>query len=243
MTGRGIYLGDLPSDIYVSMIVAFFIGALVYLVPNYDRMVYSQTEPVEYSEAQHDIGYIGYPAGDDVPELVSREEIIKENHSYTLVVDAETIKPLHLYLGLSKDTMTESAFVRFMSRDENKRAMGQLFSVELENGDTMIVLLDDNAVKLPRSGLVKLPIGRTKKLLWSDVKEYLTDKYDFSKDELACYIDMARGWRKSDMAERIETIRLLTGWVTIIIVGFGVYFLVKRIECKEASAFFRRGKR
>lgn len=233
MNGRGIYLGYLPDDIYFSIIVAFFIGALVYLVPNYDRMIYSQTEPVEYSEAQYDIGYIGYPAGDDIPELVSREEILKENYSYTLVVDAETIKPLHIFLGLSEDTITKSAFVRFLNKDDNKKVYGQLFSVELENGDTMLVLLDDYAVKLPRSGTVKLPIGETKELLWLDAIEYLTDNYDFSEDELACYIDMARGWRKSDMVERIETISLLTGSVTIIIVAFGVYFLVKRIERKE----------
>lgn len=233
MKGRMPSLRRLPENMQFSIIVAMFISALVGFVPNYDKMIYSQTEPVGCFDAECYIEYTGYPAGDDVPELVSREEILEKGHGYTLVVDAATIKPLHIFLGLSEDTMTESALVRFMNRDENKEVMGQLFSVELANGDTMIVLLDDYALKLPRGGIVKLPIGKTEKLLWSGAIEYLTEKYDFSEDELAYYVDMAGSWRKSDIAERIETVRISVAMVTFIIVAVGGYFLGERIDRKE----------
>lgn len=226
-------LRHLPENIQFSVIVAILIAPIIGFIPNYDRMIYSQTEPVDYSEAQHYAGYIGYPAGDDVPELVSREEILKEDYSYTLVVDAENIKPLHLFFGLCKDTMTKSAFMRSMNRDENEKVYGQLFSVELENGDTVIVLLDDYAIKLPRSGMVKLPIGRTKKLLSIDAKEYLREEYDFSEDELSYYIDMAGGWREGNIAERIVTVRVTATIVMCIIIGFSAYFLIERIDRNE----------
>lgn len=233
MRGMGLAFYRLSNNMQFSIIVAAFFSVLVGFIPNYERMIYSQTEPVAGFDADCFMEYTGYPAGDDVPELVSREEILEKDHGYTLVVDAETIKPLHIFLGLSEDTMTESAFERFMNRDENKEAMGQLFSVELENGDTMIVLLDDYALKLPRSGPVKLPIGKTEKLLWSDVIEYLTDKYDFSEEEMAYYVDMAGSWRESDIAERIETVRVLS-WVSVfIIVAVGTYFIVKKTDRKE----------
>lgn len=232
-------LRDLGQNIQFSLIVATFIAALVGFIPNYDRMIYSQTEPVEYLDAHN---YTGYPAEDDVPELVSREEILKEGDSYTLVVDAETIKPLHIFLGLSEDTITKSAFVRFLNKDDNKKVYGQLFSVELENGDSMIVLLDDYAVKLPRSGTVKLPIGETKELLWSDAIEYLTDKYDFSEDELAYYVDMAGSWRKSDIAERIVTVRVSICMVVFIVVAVGAFFLFKKIDRKESEKMERERK-
>lgn len=232
-------LRDLRQKIQFSLIVAMFIAALVGFIPNYDRMIYSQTEPVEYFDAQN---YTGYPAEDDIPELESREEILEEGDGYTLVVDAGTIKPLHIYLGLSEDTMTKSAFVRFLNKDDNKKVYGQLFSVELENGDTMLVLLDDYAVKLPRSGTVKLPIGETKELLWLDAIEYLTDKYDFSEDELDHYIDMAGSWRKSDIAERIVTVRVSITLITFIIVAAGAFFLYERIDRKEKEKMERERK-
>lgn len=232
-------LHRLPENMQFSIIVAMIISALVGFIPNYDRMIYSQTEPVEYFDAHN---YTGYPAEDDVPELVSREEILRESDSYTLVVDAETIKPLHIFLGLSEDTITKSAFVRFLNKDDNKKVYGQLFSVELENGDSMLVLLDDYAVKLPRSGTVKLPIGETKELLWSDAIEYLTDKYDFSEDELDYYVDMAGSWRKSDIAERIVTVRISITLVTFIIVAVGAFFLYERIDRKEKEKMERERK-
>lgn len=98
-------LRRLPENIQTSIILAMFISAIIGFVPNYDRMIYLQTEPVDYFEAQYYTEYTGYPAGDDVPELA-----------------------LHIFLGFSEDTMTKSAFVRFMNRDENKEALGQLFS-------------------------------------------------------------------------------------------------------------------
>ena len=42
--------------------------------------------------------------------------------------------------------------------------MGQYYSVGLDNGETVIVYLDDAVVKLPRNGGVRLPTGRTQRL-------------------------------------------------------------------------------
>lgn len=243
MRGMGFVFHRLSHNIQFSVIVASLFAVLVGFIPNYENMIYSQTEPVGGFDAECYIEYTGYPAGDDVPELVSREEILEAGHGYTLVVDAATIKPLHIFFGLSEDTMTESALVRFMNRIDNKEALSQLFSVELENGDTMIVLLDDYALKLPRSGMVKLPIGKTEKLLWSGTIEYLTDKYDFSEDELDYFIDMAGSWRKSDIAERIETVRVSIGMVVFIFVAVGTYFLVDKIDRKERERMEREQER
>lgn len=243
MRGELPSLRRLPATIQLSVMLAILISAIIGFIPNYDRMIYSHTEPVDYSEAQYYAGYIGYPAGDDVLELVSKEEILKEDYSYTLVVDAENIKPLHLFFGLCKDTMTKSAFTRFMNRDENEKVFGQFFSVELENGDTVILLLDDYAIKLPRKGMIKLPIGETKKLLWTDVKDYLREKHDFSEDELACYVDMGSGWRGSKIAERIVTVRITVMMVMCIVIGFGAYFIIEKIDRKERAIIDERMKR
>lgn len=238
MSGMGLVFHRLNNKMQMSVIVASVFVVLVGFIPNYEEMIYSQTEPVEWIEAQN---YAGYPAGDDVPELASREEILKKGHSYTLVVDAGNIKPLHLFLSLSDHSVSDSAFMRFLNRDDNKNATGQLFSAELENGDTMIVLLDDYAVKLPQSGRVKLPIGKTKKMEKETI-EYLTEKYNFSEDELAYYIDMAGSWRKSDIAERIVTVRISIAMVTFIIVVIGTYILLGKIERKEIERKERERK-
>ncbi len=60
-------------------------------------------------------------------------------------------------------------------------------------------------------------------------------KYDFSEDELAYYVDMADSWRESDIAERIETVRVSVATVTFITVVFGAYFLTKRIDGKKRT--------
>lgn len=212
-----------------SLIMAVFISALVAFLPNYDRLLYPQTEPVKYLWSEYNTGY---PAGEDVPELASREEILKERHGYTLVVDARNIKPLHLYLGLHNDILSESAFSRFWDKLEEKKASGQFYSVVLENGDTMIVLLDDHAVKLPRNGKVKLPIGKTEKT-WKALRETLAEKGDFSEEELAYYIDMASDWRRSDVAKKIEGVRGSVSIITLLIVPFGAYYLMVRMERME----------
>ena len=222
-------LHRLNMNIQFSIILALFFAALVGFVPNYERLIYLQTESVKYGNFQN---HSGYPAGDDVPKLKSRGEIMEEHYGYTLTVDAKNITPLHIFLGLSDNTVSKSAFKRFLNRDDNQKAYGQLYSVVLENGDTMIVLLDDYAVKLQQSGTVKLPIGKTEKM-GNVTKEYLTEKYYFSDDELAYYIDMASGWRKSNIAERIVTVRLSISLVTFIIVAFVTYFITTRIERKE----------
>lgn len=219
----------LNEKVQFSIIVAMVIAVLVGFLPNYESMIYTQTEPVKYFEA---LNYAGYPAGKDVPELASREEILTKGKGYTLVVDAKSIKPLHIYLWLSDHSIPASAFERFLNRDNNKNAVGQLFSVVLKNGDTIIVLLDDYAVKLPRSGKVKLPIGKTEKMKGKPL-EYLEERYGFSKDELVYYVDMAGSWRRSNIAGRIETVRVLIAMVTFLIAVFGTYFLTERIERKE----------
>lgn len=223
----------LPEDIKISIIVGLFISVLVSYIPNYDRLLYSQTESVEYILAQN---YAGYPAGEDVPELVSREEILEERHAYTLVVDAESIKPLHLYLRLSVSdrTISESAFFRFWDKVANEETSGQFYSVVLESGDTMIVLLDDYAVKLPRSGMVRLPIGTTQNT-GETLQRYLARKGDFSQDELAYYVDMASRWRSGKIAEKIEDVRFPIWMVTWMLVGFGTYYLFKKMERIESE--------
>ena len=226
----------LNEKVQFSIIVASVFAVLVGFLPNYESMIYAQTEPVGYFEAQN---RVGYPAGRDVPELASREEILKKGKGYTLVVDAKSIKPLHIYLWLSDHSFTTSAFQRFLNRDENKNAVGQLFSVVLENGDTMIVLLDDYAVKLPRSGKVKLPIGKTEKMKGKPL-EYLEEKYDFSEAEMAYYVDMAGSWRKSKIAGGIETVRIFVFMLTFMIAVIGTYILIEKIERKERERAVKR---
>ncbi len=230
MSRVGLNFYKLNNNMQFSVIVALVFAVLAGFLPNYERAVYSMTEPVEWFEARN---YTGFPAGDGVPELESREEILKEGEGFTLAVDAGSLEPLHFFLGLSEDAATDSALLRFLNSDDNKKAFGQLFSVELENGDTVIVLLDDQAVKLPRSGTVRLPIGETKKPLSEDAIEYLTAKYDFSEDELTYYVDMAGNWRKSSIARRIVTVRSSVAMAVFIPAVIGTYLLIGRIERKE----------
>lgn len=226
---KGTAFHRLPDNVQFSVIVALFLSVLVLYVPNYDRMIYRQTKPVEYADAY---GHAGYPAEDDVPELVSREEVLKERDSYTLVVDAETIEPLHVFYRMSDRTISKSAFLRYFDKNQNKTVAGQFFSVELENGDTMIVLLDDHAVKLPRSGLVRLPIGETKET-GEYLMEQLSAKDDFSEEELAHYVDMAGDWRKSGVAGRIELVRYSITFAVFLIVAIGGWVLLVRLDRRE----------
>lgn len=226
----------LNEKVQFSIIVASVIAVLVGFLPNYESMIYAKTEFVGDFEAQN---HIGYPARKDVPELTSREEVLKKGKGYTLVVDAKSIKPLHIYLWLSDHSFPTSAFQRFLNRDENQKAVGQLFSVVLKNGDTMIVLLDDYAVKLPRSGKVRLPIGKTEKMKGKPL-EYLEERYDFSEDEMAYYIDMAGSWRKSKIAEEIETVRIFVFMLTFIIAVIGTYILTEKLERKERERADKR---
>lgn len=226
----------LNEKVQFSIIVAAVFAVLVGFLPNYESMIYAQTEFVGDFEAQN---RVGYPARKDVPELTSREEILTKGKGFTLVVDAKNIKPLHIYLWLSDRSIPASAFERFLNRDDNKNAVGQLFSVVLKNGDTMIVLLDDYAVKLPRSGKVRLPIGKTEKMKGKPL-EYLEERYDFSEDELAYYVDMAGSWRKSKIAEGIETVRIFFFMLTFIIAVVGTYFVTDKIERKERELAEKR---
>ena len=240
MRGMGFNFYKLSNDIQFSVIVALAFAVLAGFLPNYERMVYSMTEPVEWFEARN---HTGFPAGDGVPELESGEEILEEGKGFTLTVDAGAVKPLHFFLGLFEDTATDSALRRSLNRDDNKKVFGQLFSVELESGDTVIVLLDDQAVKLPRSGTVRLPIGETKKPLSEDAIKYLTAEYDFSEDELTYYIDMAGNWRKSSSARKIVTVRIIAAMAVFVPVVIGTYLLIGRIERKERERMQQELKR
>lgn len=221
----------LSSKAKTSFIIAFLLVILVAVIPNYDSYLYSKAESVNDKEK-----YVGYPAGDEVPVLEKWEEIVKTKTVFTIEVDASSIKPSGVYLGLSRSTVTKSKFLRFFMGFGNdyETSMGQYYLAELDNGDKVLFFLDDHVVKLPKSGRVKLPRCEVK-ISGVTAQIYLAEKTGLPKEDLFYYVDAAGTWRTSQLAKKGMNYRLCATGIIILIVVPLVYFLLLFLEKKLYS--------
>ncbi len=227
----------LPEHIQFCFLIAGMLAVLIAIFPNYEALSYSKTEAVNDTN-----NYLGYPPGDEVAVLSTAEEIEQETHVFTMEVEADQIKPLGVYhgLGVYRNVSKFGAF-RFMNRFETEKVYGQFYSVELENGDQVIILLDDLVVKLPRTGKVKLPRGKLEKL-GETSKDYLSEKMGKPRADFKYYVDAASSWRSFEGKKSIQLRTLLLGVCFVLGLPLAYLFLSilsaknKNGETQEASS-------
>ena len=210
-------------------LIAFALTILVAVIPNYEAFFYAKTEPVNGTS-----GYLGYPAGDVVEVLRSAEGMEKEVHVFTIEVDAQNLKPLGVYHGLGAFTkVTDHGIFHFVRRFHTDQTYGQFYLVELENGDQVVVLLDDIVLKLPKTGKVKLPRGKVEKL-GETSKKYLSDKLGMHQTDLKYYVDAARNWRSYEGKKSNQVRAILS--IVCLVSGFLLgYVLLVQLRKKYAS--------
>ena len=227
-----IALYRLNYKVRCGFLVSFIFAVLFAVLPNYEAIQYSKTKAED--DAQD---YVGYPAGDDVPVLETLEEITAEKNVFTIEVDVEDIQPLGVYHGLTNNAVTSSAARRFLLGigNDSDTAMGQFYSVNLNNGDMVIVFLDDYVVKLPHSGEVRLPRGEVK-LLGDGSKKHISAKAGISKKDLKYYVNMVGSWRDSSIAENGKTMRIWVVAIVFLTVFPLVYFVLWGLERKFRKA-------
>ena len=219
----------LPDSARFCFLIAFALTILVAVIPNYEAFFYAKTEPVNGTS-----GYLGYPAGDVVEILRSVEGLEKEVHVFTIEVDAQNLKPLGVYHGLGAFTkVTDHGILHFVSRFNTDQTYGQFYLVELENGDQVIVLLDDIVLKLPKTGKVRLPRGKVEKL-GETSKKYLSDKLGMPRTDLKYYVDAARNWRSYE-GKKSNQVRAILSMVCLVSGFLLGYVLLVLLRKKYAS--------
>lgn len=143
------------------------VGIVVYLPP-YEKIIYSKSNVYEYEELEGDsYGYEGCRGGASVPVVDATDESqeleIDPDKYFVLKIDVDNLKPLGIYCPASyQAAYTEyetSAFKVFFLRMGESYA--QYYMASFANGKRIPVLLNDRMIRLPKSGKVLLPIGRT----------------------------------------------------------------------------------
>lgn len=211
-------LSKMKAKHFWGVVLGAFLSLLLVEIPNYQKFAYKDTEPIEYSSHMED-EYLGYPAGENFPVIESKAETESGDSKYfTMEQDVSVLQPLDLYLGLEEGTYRHNGFIR--SIDNNlEGGVARFFTTKLESGESVIILLDDTTIDLPKKGVVRLPIGRYQKAREA-FKEVLREESGLS--DVDGYIDMASGWRKGEESEKLENKRSMA----LLVVFLGLFFLI-----------------
>ena len=229
MSTAWLRLGEKAS---FSLIVTVVLIIVLTWFPNYEKLSHSMMEPV--NEADYE--YVGFPAGEAIPVLETAMEIDQERSVYTIEVDASRMVPLRVFSSLAGEGITDSRAPRVLCFDDFKKMMAQYYAVELDDGEKVLCLIDDFAVKIPGSGRIKLPIGRTE-VLGKTSKKYLSRQAGILEGEFSRYVNMVGSWRHSQYAAKGRTIRMMIIIGCFLVVAPFVYWTVWRLERKERRKF------
>lgn len=190
------------DEVALGLVAATFIIYIFILIPNYQQIAYQNTEARSYDWCKR---YVGYPADEQYPTVSSIIDIKeKSKDTFTIRTEASKIEALDVYLDLDTDKWTTSGLARAWSMKCNER-IGRLFRVQLENGEEIIILLDEQTINMPKKGNFTLPIGEYEGLKEGKFTRKLEEVSGI--EEVSFIIDMAGDWRKGEESESFENVR------------------------------------
>ncbi len=203
----------------LGLIAAGFVIFLLLIIPNYYKIAYKNTEPVEYLG---NAGKVGYPPADGFVTVNSIEEIMaQEENTYTIEVDVEQLTPLDLYMDLDSREYSRKGFLHYINNSFG--GVARFYVLTLDNGEKVVVLLDDLSIDLPQKGTVTLPIGETQLLLGGEFTQDLSAESGI--EDLSFFVDMAADWRESDEVKELNGTKGLVG----IVLFFALWFVFSKI--------------
>ena len=205
----------MKDGIAVGFIFAVFLTFFAAIVPNYQKYAYKNTEAREYDKYEN---YAGYPAAEEFPTVHSLDELLRvKNRNFTITLDVSRLTPLDFYMEIKDQTFSTNGFMRMLNNNDHG-GIGRFFTAELDDGNHVLIFLDDTTIDLPKNGMVTLPIGIYMRMGEGRFRDVLREKSGLPEAEH--YIDMAGKWREGAEAEKADNMRLLAeivlfvgGWI------------------------------
>lgn len=191
----------LSPIMFVRLMITIWIAYIVAFVPNYQKTAYKNTPARNYG--YYDEDNAGYPAGQGYPVINSAEDI-KLHDNYVIEIYAENLQETHLYEYLLKGEMFMSPIGRLVNNNLSDYGIGQYYIATLENGDRLLLLLDDTAIDIPNSGKFTLPVGKTCRAKSNRFYAQIQDKYQLLGDDCVEYVDMSGRWREGEQVKEME---------------------------------------
>lgn len=206
----------MKAEYFLGLMLAVFLSFILVTMPNYQKYAYRETRETIYLPlAKNDL--VGYPAADNFPVVASMAEIEEgEYEFFTIELDMDDLTPIDLYMYLKKQTYSDRGFMRIINNnDKDYGGAGRFFVAELASGESVVVLLDDTTIDLPKEGRVRLPIGEYESAGEGRFKDTLVEKSGLT--DLNGYIDMAGKWREGEESKQLEEKRDMMKFVVFIV--------------------------
>lgn len=194
----------LSPTMVLRLIITVWTAFIVAFVPNYQRIAYQDTPARDYHYYDcYDNDNAGYPAGEGYPMIQSVKEI-QLYDNYVIQVDVKNLEQTQVYEYLLDGKMFGSVIGRAVNNNISDYGIGQYYIATLENGEKLLLLLDDTAIRIPKSGKMVLPIGKTCRSKTNRFFSEIQEKYQLPEGEIIEYVDMAGRWRESEQAQDME---------------------------------------
>lgn len=134
----------IQDSIFVGIVLSVFFSMAVAYLPNYQRKVYRNTEPVKYDKYESE--NVGYPAGMGYPSVKSVEDIMaNRKYQFVLEINVEDLRPLDYYRGISTSTYCKTAMNRAMVNNI-EGGVGRFFVATLQSQEKVLVFIDDTTI-------------------------------------------------------------------------------------------------
>ena len=174
----------IKDSIACAIIIGAILGWCIMLIPDYGREIYNNTAPVDYDEYTDQTGF---PAGKGYEVLTSRKAIVENEKNYIIKIDTSDLESTNLYKAIGRSKYYTSKFAKY-DRGNLKGGVGTFYIAKLENGDKILVLIDDRTVTIPKSGAVELPVASTKSVDTMELADKLEEITGLTEDELTYYV-------------------------------------------------------
>lgn len=211
------------------------VGIVVYLPP-YEKIIYSKSNVYEYEDLEdNSYGYEGCRSGTSVPVADAADESqeleIDPDKYFVLKIDVDNLEPLGIYCPASyhanyTEYETSEFKVFFLRMGES---YAQYYMATFANGQRIPVLLNDRMIRLPKSGKVLLPIGRTG--IDSNLSKMNTE--DISGQ---WYIDAVSGFERSYEMKKFRELRTMTAVGLWIVACAAVMVIMLMIRVRRGNS-------
>ena len=222
----------IKDSIACAIILGAILGGCIMIIPDYGREIYNNTAPVDYDEYKDQTGV---PAGKGYEVLTSRKAIVENEKNYLIKIDVSNLESTKLYKAIGESNYYTNKFGKY-TEGNIEGGVGTFYIAKLENGDKILVLIDDRTVTIPKSGAVELPVASTKPVDTSELADKLEEITGFTEDELTYYVDTTEAWRKSEAGEKIEERAIIIGgsvWVSVAIILSILFTYIEKMEEKK----------
>ena len=221
----------------LRLIITVWTAFIVAFGPNYQKIAYQDTPARDYGYYDgYDDDNAGYPAGEGYPVLQSVQEM-ELYDNYVIEVDVKNLEQTNVYEYLLDGKMFGRAIGRAVNNNISDYGIGQYYVATLENGEKILLLLDDTALKIPKSGKMVLPIGKTCRSKTNGFFSEIQEKYQLPEGKSIEYADMAGRWRESEQMKELQNkktymyLGTMVGMIIIQVVIHVIYINVrKRIQ-------------